>query len=651
MPLIIEDRVKEKTTTTGTGAITLTGTLTGFRRFSSVCSIGDTVYAAIVAVDASGNPTGAWEIGLYTYSALNTLARTIVNSSSNSNAIVNFGSGTKHVYIDFTASQIKSMGVNNTSAAVVPFGLNPALFTGLKFQDEFSGATLDATKWDNKLWYETAPATANYNVSNGSLNMWPFLQTDGTWINRAFPCKFYQIYGYYEMEAQLPTGAGIIPAFWLFSHDLDAQKPVIDVMKSYGATPWEDAQRHFKDFQATVFKLDNTELAHRKASDTVGLQDMSIGFHKFGVLWEPTGFTFYLDGIQLGTKIATTENTNRMYPILSLYTGAAGSPAGVPSAATTPQGASNAFKVNYVRIWQLINAPAGSDNPTAPTAPAPTPAPAPAPSPTPTPAPPPSGAGPVGQDPSLWSLFFEDHFTGTTLNRQIWNQGIYYQASRPGTWKVENSDLVLCVQNKPAGWTEGTANCTIDTDPAGLDVQGPGFETLYGYFECRMKCSYGNSTWPAFWLFRHDRREIDIMEAFVGAGPGWNDSNFHPTNAAWAVHKDQPAGDTIASTKLSDSWYNEFNGGNTIDLSAGYHTYACDWGPGYINFYFDGKPMRVWTGSQLQPGPLTTRMTEFNAPMYIMLDLWLYGGQQANTPIGFGPWETRIDYVRVWKKV
>lgn len=105
MALIKADRVKETSSTTGTGALTLGGAMTGYRAFSSVCTTNDTIWYAIQAVDGSGAPTGDWETGLGTYSGANTLTRTTVYASSNSNAVVNFGAGTKQVWCGMPASR------------------------------------------------------------------------------------------------------------------------------------------------------------------------------------------------------------------------------------------------------------------------------------------------------------------------------------------------------------------------------------------------------------------------------------------------------------------------------------------------------------------------------------------------------------------
>lgn len=649
MALVVEDRVKETTLSTGTGALTLAGAVNGFRQFSSVCAIGDTAYVVIVAVDPSGNEIGAWETGLYTYSAADTLTRTTVHSSSSNDLAVPFAAGLKHVFIDFTATQIKQMGVVNSNSGTAPFGLDAALFTSLKFQDEFDGSVLDTTKWDTKLWYEAAPATTNFSVDGGCLNIWPQQDANGAFFSRNIPCKFYQIYGYYEIEIKLPTGAGIQPACWLFSHDLDFEKPTIDVMKSFGASPWTDSLARFQDCRSVVYSMTGVEVGDRRLAALRGAQQLSTAFHKYGVLWEPDGFTFYNDGVALGAKIPSTVNTNRMYPILSLTMGAASSLSGAPSVAGTPQGSANAMQVNYVRIWQLANAPAGSDNPPAATVPG---------GGVVTPPPPGggSGTGPVGQDASLWEMTFEDHFEGTTLDRAKWNIGPYYEDITPGTYKIENSNLVMCYQDP---FKRG--NCTIDTDPNGRNVQGPGFEQLYGFFEVSAKLPYGQNVFPAFWLFRHDQREFDVMECFAGDGATWVTDDFHPINAAWTVHRSLT--DTrLGSAALHNNWYLANNGAgqlpgsfpygwlgcNVVDLSAAHHAYGCEWGPGFIRFLLDGKVIKTQTGGG---DPFTTRMTEFDGfPMYMMLDFWMQGSGPGSCPRGFGPWEMRVDYCRAWRR-
>ncbi len=100
MALVLKDRVKEQTTTTGTGTITLGGTVSGFESFASVGD-GNTTYYAIV------NPAAdEWEVGLGTYTAAGTtLSRDTILESSNSDAAVDFSAGTKDVFVTYPSDK------------------------------------------------------------------------------------------------------------------------------------------------------------------------------------------------------------------------------------------------------------------------------------------------------------------------------------------------------------------------------------------------------------------------------------------------------------------------------------------------------------------------------------------------------------------
>jgi hypothetical protein len=108
-----DDRVLETSTTTGTGALTLAGAVTGYKTFAtaerddgSAIQVGDVVPYYIEAVDANGVPTGAYESGIGTYSAAATLTRTTVLKSSNADAVVTLAAGTKYVGIGLLASRV-----------------------------------------------------------------------------------------------------------------------------------------------------------------------------------------------------------------------------------------------------------------------------------------------------------------------------------------------------------------------------------------------------------------------------------------------------------------------------------------------------------------------------------------------------------------
>ena len=96
MPLLA-DRVKESTTTTGTGTITLAGAPAGFQSFNQAFANGNTVYYVIQG--------GAeWEIGIGTVGT-GTLARTTVLQSSNGDALVPFSAGVKDVFVSYVADR------------------------------------------------------------------------------------------------------------------------------------------------------------------------------------------------------------------------------------------------------------------------------------------------------------------------------------------------------------------------------------------------------------------------------------------------------------------------------------------------------------------------------------------------------------------
>jgi hypothetical protein len=100
MALVLKDRVKETTTTTGTGTLTLLGAVTGYQAFSAIGD-GNTCYYAI-----SSGGEADWEVGLGTYTASGTtLSRDTILSSSAAGAAVDFPAGVKDVYVVYPAEK------------------------------------------------------------------------------------------------------------------------------------------------------------------------------------------------------------------------------------------------------------------------------------------------------------------------------------------------------------------------------------------------------------------------------------------------------------------------------------------------------------------------------------------------------------------
>ena len=100
MAFVLKDRVKETSTTTGTGTITLAGAVSGYQSFSAIGNANTTYYTI------AGQGTTEWEVGIGTYtSSGTTLSRDTVLASSNSGSLVNFSAGTKDVFCDYPAGR------------------------------------------------------------------------------------------------------------------------------------------------------------------------------------------------------------------------------------------------------------------------------------------------------------------------------------------------------------------------------------------------------------------------------------------------------------------------------------------------------------------------------------------------------------------
>ena len=147
MALVVNDRVKETSTTTGTGTFTLAGAVLGFETFSTAIGNTNTTYYSIV------NEDGEFEVGLGTVGA-GTLARTTIISSSNSDAAVDFSAGTKDVFCTLPAS--KAVILDSSGNIVANNGSN---LTNLNADNLASGTVPDAR------FPATLPAVSGVNLT------------------------------------------------------------------------------------------------------------------------------------------------------------------------------------------------------------------------------------------------------------------------------------------------------------------------------------------------------------------------------------------------------------------------------------------------------------------------------------------------------
>jgi hypothetical protein len=156
MALVVNDRVKETSTTTGTGTFSLAGAVSGFETFVAGIGNSNTTYYAIV------NVNGEFEVGLGTVTdaGTDTLARTTIISSSNSDSAVNFSAGTKEVFCTLPAS--KAVILDASGNIVANNGVN---LTALNATQLTSGTVPDA-RFPSTLPALNGSALTALNASN-----------------------------------------------------------------------------------------------------------------------------------------------------------------------------------------------------------------------------------------------------------------------------------------------------------------------------------------------------------------------------------------------------------------------------------------------------------------------------------------------------
>lgn len=215
-------------------------------------------------------------------------------------------------------------------------------------------------------------------------------------------------------------------------------------------------------------------------------------------------------------------------------------------------------------------------------------------------------------------MIFDDEFTGSTLGG-AWCPGWFGR----GTSGPVNSSEIGPYLSSNVTVHDGVLNLTEDghygalvsTNPSDrCHGQHPGFQFTYGIIEFRAwlpPAPQGVANWPALWTDgQHwpQNGEIDVLEAFDGMAwahyhYGHGESDWHPDNGVM----------------VPGSW------------AGGWHTFAADWRPGRITFYYDGR--KVWH----------TSTGVVNDPMYAIIDYTVNSGDPVTRAT------MKIDYVRVWQ--
>ena len=179
MALIQADRVKENSSTTGTGNFSLGGAATGFRTFADGVGVSNTCYYVIT--DDSD-----YEVGLGTLNASATLARTTVITSSNSNSAVDWGAGSKNVFTTYPGPKAVIQDANGEVSLGSALSVFGAVSVGgtLAVTGDTDVANLSASgTFDVAGETNLATATITGNVSaNGTLDVSGNGSVGGTFV-------------------------------------------------------------------------------------------------------------------------------------------------------------------------------------------------------------------------------------------------------------------------------------------------------------------------------------------------------------------------------------------------------------------------------------------------------------------------------------
>jgi len=245
MALVLKDRVKETSTTAGTGTLTLDGAVTGFQSFAAVGD-GNTTYYAI-----ADNATGAWEVGIGTYtSSGTTLSRTTVLSSSNSGSLVSFTSNPKDVFVTYPSEksvyedaagvvvQTSFGAITATSAALTTGTITtaPAANTDIVNKTYVDTLVASGIHFHQPVMVES-PTNLNATYNNGTAGVGATLTNAGTQVELIIDGIFtspgdrvlvYSQTNPIENGIYVVTVVGTVSTNWVLTRSSDANTYVIN---------------------------------------------------------------------------------------------------------------------------------------------------------------------------------------------------------------------------------------------------------------------------------------------------------------------------------------------------------------------------------------------------------------------------------------
>ena len=237
--------------------------------------------------------------------------------------------------------------------------------------------------------------------------------------------------------------------------------------------------------------------------------------------------------------------------------------------------------------------------------------------------------------PDGWQLLWNDEFDGKSIDLTNWtydlggggwgNGEMQVYTNTPENARVENGLLII------EGRKETNESGGFQFTSARLKTQG--LQTFqYGRIEARIKVPAGKGLWPAFWMLGEnfpttgwpDCGEIDIME-YVGREPDLIIGTMHGPGYSGAV----------GLSKWHRPGYN---------IADDFHTYAIEWDPNQISWFFDGEKYSTYTREDVG-----AREWVFDQPFFIILNLAIGGTLGGLVPPDTQLAKYLVDYVRVYQ--
>lgn len=233
----------------------------------------------------------------------------------------------------------------------------------LTFDDEFTGSTVDPTKWQKR--YKWGEAQVNDELQAYVDDAFAFdgevldivgQHSSGQYAGLTFDYRsgliaslFHQQYGWFETRCKMPLGQGLWPAFWLLGETGSVGVNEIDILEYLGNDPYT--------VYMTVHWGTSYTVGHQSDGQPFTGPDFSADYHTFAVDWDADRIIWYVDGVERFRHTGIDVPQVEMYVIANLAIG--GTWPGPPDATTVfPAN----YAIDYIRVYRRLQSVSDAGN-------------------------------------------------------------------------------------------------------------------------------------------------------------------------------------------------------------------------------------------------------------------------------------------------